>query len=160
MDGSNRHDQHSAVLRSLAEAAASVAGVELVEIHLRGSSRKRLVRVDIDRPGPRPVTLVDCQAVSAALGAAIDECGVLSDAYVLEVSSPGADRPIRSLDDIRRNSGRRIVVVARSAVDGRREFRGMLRGLSEGQLDVVDDDAGEVRIPLECIEIARQEIKF
>jgi len=160
MDASNRHDRLSATLGSLAAEAARRVGVEVVDIHVRGSSRKRLVRVDIDRPGPRPVTLEDCQAVSGALGAAIEETGALHDPYLLEVSSPGADRPIRSLDDIRRNTGRRIVVRTLSPVGSRREFRGPLEGLVDGQLCVLDDDAGEVRIPLGHIEIARQELAF
>jgi len=156
----HRHESLVEQLRSLAAEAARQSAVELVELHVAGSSRSRRVRVDIDRAGPRSVTLADCQAVSLALGQAIDEAGILPTEYVLDVSSPGLDRPIRSADDARRNVGRRIVVTTSLPVDGHREFHGLLCDFCGDALRVDDDQAGEVRIPLDCIVIARQEVAF
>jgi ribosome maturation factor RimP len=160
MDGRNRHERLCEEIHSLATTAARSSGVEVVEVRVRGSAGKRVVRVDIDRAGPVRVTLGDCQAVSAQLATAIDEAGVLDDTYVLELSSPGADRPIRTADDIRRNAGRRIEIIACSPLGGRTDFRGVLSGLVDGQMCWVDDESGEMRIPLEHVAIARQEIAF
>ena len=120
--------------------------MELVELTLRGSSRRRTLRVDIDRPGPRGVDLEDCKRVSELLGAAIEADDDLIDgSYVLEVSSPGIDRPIRSVDDIRRNTGRRVVVTTREAAEERRSVRGLLAGQRNGILILEDEDRDDDR---------------
>jgi ribosome maturation factor RimP len=155
-----RHAELLAGLRSLASRLAEESGVELVELTLKGSSRRRLLRVDIDRAGPQGVDLDDCKRVSEALGAALEDEGLIRDSYVLEVSSPGADRPIVSADDIRRNTGRPVVVTTREAVEGRRTFRGRLCGERNGSLLLAGEDLEEITIPLEKIEAARQEIGF
>lgn len=148
-------------LRRAAARSAEEVGAELVDLTLRGSSRRRTLRVDIDRPGPRGVDLEDCGRVSELLGAAIEAAGDLIDgSYLLEVSSPGVDRPIRSHDDIRRNTGRRIVVALREAAEGRRQVRGLLAGERNGSLVLEDEDGNEIEILLENVETARQDVEF
>ena len=103
--------------------------------------------------------LEDCERVSGALEAALDESGVVDDAYVLEVSSPGLDRPIRTDDDIRRNTGRAVVVETREPVDGRRSFRGVLLG-ADGDALRLREEEGETLLPRALIVKAHQEIGF
>jgi len=156
--------RHAALLdslRRLAARAVEECGLELVELMLRGSSRRRTLRVDIDRPGPRGVDLEDCKRVSESLGAAIDaDDDLIEGSYLLEVSSPGIDRPIRSFDDIRRNTGRRIVVTTRGAAEERRSVRGLLKGRRDSVLLLEDEDRNEIEIPLENVETARQDAEF
>jgi len=147
-------------IRGLALRVASDVGVELVDVALRGSSTNRALRVDIDRAGPRGVNLEDCQCVSAALGAELEARELLDSRYVLEVSSPGLDRPIRSDADFRRNTGRRVEVVTRGPQLGRTRFTGVLLGRSEGSVRIADDELGEVRLPLEEVASTRQEVGF
>jgi ribosome maturation factor RimP len=158
------HGRHASLLEGLRRLAARVveeAGVELVDLALRGSSRRRTLRVDIDRAGPRGVNLDDCKRVSEALGAAIEEEDELIDgSYVLEVSSPGVDRPIRSPEDIRRNTGRRVVVTTREADEGGRSIRGLLAGQRNGVLILEDEARNEIEIPLENVETTRQDVEF
>jgi len=156
--GEGRHKQLLDALNGLAARIAADAGVELVELSLRGSSRSRILRVDIDRCGERGVTIDDCARVSDALGAALEDDELIDGEYLLEVSSPGIDRPIRSTDDIRRNTGRRVVVTTREPLDGRRRFAGTLTGQRDGAMTVREDDRTTVAIPLEIIEAARQEV--
>jgi ribosome maturation factor RimP len=158
-----RHERHQELLeqlRALARQAAESAGVELVDLHVAGSSTQRRVRVDIDRGGPASVTHDDCQAVSSTLGATIEASGLIASAYVLEVSSPGVDRPIRSSDDARRNVGRRIRIQTNVAIGGRREFVGLLRALVGDDISLEDEMVGSVQIPLGSISVARQEVAF
>ncbi len=155
-----RHDELTRQIRTLAAQAAERAGVELVELHVAGSSSARRIRVDIDRAGPASVTLEDCQVVSSTLGAAIDEAGIVTSHYTLEISSPGVDRPIRTSDDVRRNVGRRILVQTNMAFAGRHEFVGVLRGFVDDALCIDDDAVGAVRIPLDSVAVARQEVAF
>jgi ribosome maturation factor RimP len=153
-----RHVELLGELQRIAAAQAQASGVELVDLTLRGSSRKRTLRVDIDRAGAKGVDLEDCKRVSEAIGNAIEASDLIEGSYVLEVSSPGVDRPIRSADDIRRNTGRRVLVTTTEPVEGKRSFRGLLTGESNGSLKLVGDDREEIEIPLEKIETARQDV--
>lgn len=156
--GGVRHEQLLGELRRIASRVAEEAGVELVDLALRGSSNRRRLRVDIDKSGPRGVDLDDCQKVSKALGAALEEADPIGGSYVLEVSSPGADRPISSADDFRRNIGRRIVVTTEDPEQGMRSIRGLLLGEMNGCLKLAEEGNGEVEIPLGKVRIARQDI--
>jgi ribosome maturation factor RimP len=158
--GDGRHAELLSALRSIATAEAAAAGVELVDLSLKGSSRKRTLRVDIDRAGPQGVDLEDCKRVSEAIGEAIEASELIEDSYVLEVSSPGVDRPIRTADDLRRNTGRTIVVTTAEAVQGRHSFRGLLLEARNGSLRLAGDEFEEIEIPLEKIETARQDVGF
>jgi ribosome maturation factor RimP len=156
-------DRHAELVRRVEAAAARAAlaeGVELVEVSVRGPSRKRLVRVDIDRVGTAGVGLADCKRVSDALGRILDEDDVIPGSYVLEVSSPGTDRPIRTAADLRRNTGRRLVVTTAEPIGGRREFRGLLVQATGDSMTLQIDDREAVEIPLERIANAHQDIGF
>jgi ribosome maturation factor RimP len=155
-----RHAELLDELRRVALAEAEAAGVELVDLTLKGSSRKRILRLDIDRAGPQGVDIEDCKRMSEAIGAAIEAGDLIRGSYVLEVSSPGVDRPIRSADDIRRNTGRRVVVTTNEPVAGKRAFRGLLVGKGDGSLRLAEKDNEETEIPLKKIETARQDVGF
>jgi ribosome maturation factor RimP len=94
--------------RQMTERLAAL-GFELVELRRGGSSRHPHLSVRIDWtdivPG-RKVTVDDCALVSRALEAWLDEAGIGGGQYILEVSSPGMDRPLRRLEDWRRFTGR------------------------------------------------------
>ena len=135
--------RHEALLDELTQLAAGVAGelgVELVELSLRGSSRRRVLRVDIDRAGPRGIDIEDCKRLSNMLGDRIEESETLKDSYLLEVSSPGVDRPIQTADDIRRNTGRNIIVTTREPLNGQRSFRGRLEGELDGTIRLTSSE--------------------
>ena len=147
-------------LRRLAEPIMAETALELVEVVLKGSPGHQLVRLNIDRPGAGGVDLTDCQRVSRTLGEVLDGVELLPGGYVLEVSSPGADRPIRLADDFRRNTGRRIVVTPSDADGARRSHHGTLLGCENGELRLEGEDRKEIRIPLNGVVTARQEVAF
>jgi ribosome maturation factor RimP len=147
-------------LRTLVTSMAARWGLELVDLKLKGGHGKSLLRVDLDRPGPRGVTLEECQEVSHALGAALENGDVLPGAYTLEVSSPGLDRPIRTPEDVRRNTGRRVIVRTAEPIDGATSFSGVLLGLDDGLLRLRTGDETEVQIPFAAVTHARQEVEF
>lgn len=102
-------------------------GVELVDVRWSGRGRGALLRVIIDRAAG--VTLDDCERVSNAASAVLDAADPIPSSYRLEVSSPGAERPLRSVDDWRNALGRRVNVRLRSG-DGERVLEGTLLSLS------------------------------
>lgn len=102
-------------------------GVDLVDVHWSGRGRGAVLRVVIDRAGG--VTLDDCERVSNAASAVLDAADPIDTSYRLEVSSPGAERPVRTVDEWRAALGRRVNVRLRSG-DGERILEGTLVSLS------------------------------
>jgi len=81
-------------------------------------------------------------------------------AYTLEVSSPGLDRPLRTVDDFRRFAGRRAKLVMREAVDGQTFLKGRLGGV-EGDRVIIDaDDRRRHQVPIGIITRANLEVEF
>ncbi len=118
-------------------------GFELVEVEVSLGSGPSLFRLFIDRQGG--VTLDDCAAVSQMLSPLLDKLDIVPGAYTLEVSSPGFDRPVRKPADFVRFSGERIRVKSELAVDGRKNFTGVLVGFEDGVV-TVDCDGERHRI--------------
>jgi ribosome maturation factor RimP len=147
-------------LRQLASRAVGEADVELVDLVFRRSGNSSFVRLDIDRAGEVGVGIEDCQRVSRAMSFALDQMDLIPSSYQLEVSSPGIDRPIRSDDDIRRNTGRRVRVLTEVSDNERQSYRGRLLGAEDGCL-VLDTGAGEpLRVPLAQVVKAQQDLPF
>ncbi len=144
----------------IASRVVRECGLELVDFKIHRSGGVRLVRLDIDRAGAIGVGLDDCQRVSRTLGAALDEADLIPSRYHLEVSSPGADRPIRTADDIRRNTGRRVRVLADDPSSGRCCYRGRLLGAAEGGLLLETEDGHPLTVPLERVVKAQQDLAF
>ncbi len=150
----------SGELSRLVSRIAVDLDVELVDIAMRGAGGRRVLRVDIDRPGPDGVSIEDCQKLSYAISEALEENDLIPYRYVLEVSSPGADRPIRSEDDARRNAGRMVVVESRDDEGKTQTIRGRLAGYDAGALVVESDSERMVHIPLERVVKAHQALEL
>lgn len=126
-------------------------GFELVEAELGRQGGDWLVRLFIDKANG--VTIDDCAAVSRAVAPLLDDPAFLNGLYVLEVSSPGFDRPVRKPDDFVRFAGERIKVSTIAAVAGRKRFTGVLKGFSDGMVSL--DCSGEpVEIHIENVHRA------
>lgn len=97
----------------LARRAAQSAGVQLAWTEVRGPRGSRRVRVFIEGPDDVPVGLRDCERMNAKLSALFDLEDPVPGSYVLEVSTPGLDRPLHSPADCRRFTGRRVRVKRR-----------------------------------------------
>jgi ribosome maturation factor RimP len=135
-------DPASAGLAAEIERQVEQMGFELVELEVAGNRARPILRVYLDRPDSVPgkpgVGTDDCAAVSRALKPMLDARDDLSDRYVLEVSSPGVERPLTRPRDWRRFAGHEVSVRGRGPLAGRaRRLDGELLGLS-------DPDAGEV----------------
>src|SRR5882762_3862226 len=93
-------------VREIAERVAASAGLEIVEVELRGGGKARMLRIFIDKPGG--VTHEDCAKLSREVGTILDVEDAVPGAYVLEVSSPGLDRKLSRAADFERFVGSRI----------------------------------------------------
>ena len=139
----------------------SVLELELVELRFGGSRARPVLDVRIDRTDGGKVIVADCERASRAIEAKLDGSADLVDGrYVLEVSSPGAERPLRTLADWRRFRGRRAVVKSArlAAVGGRAEIEIVAAGGEEGsggQVIIRDDKGLEYTLALAEITEAR-----
>ena len=103
-------------------AELDALGFDLVEFKVGGSKGRPVLDVRIDRRDGAKVQVGDCERASRAIEARLDaEPGVIDARYVLEVSSPGMDRPLRTPSEWRRFAGRRATVKA-AALGGRHEY--------------------------------------
>ena len=137
---------------SIAEPLCLDEGLELVFIEFRREPQGRVLRLYIDKQGG--VTLDDCALVSQQLGDILDVTLEDVGPYSLEVSSPGVNRPIGRPEHYNRFKGQRIRIKTHQPLDGRKNFRGVLRGINDG-IVAVQCDNEEIHIPLEEISIAR-----
>jgi ribosome maturation factor RimP len=131
-------------------------GFDLVEFRKGGTARRPLLDVRIDRRDGTKVTIENCAQVSRALEPKLDVSGMVGDQYVLEVSSPGVERPLRHAADWRRFVGRRASVTGQ-VVGGRIEGDILaLEGDDANPVGVLRDSKGrEHRFPLSEIKEAR-----
>jgi ribosome maturation factor RimP len=143
-------------VRALAEQTAIDHGVELVHVEVAGPEGHPTVRVFIDRPGG--VTHDDCSDVSTHLGTILDVEDFIHSAYTLEVSSPGIERGLYKLEDYERFSGNQAKIKVRVPLDGQRNFRGLIVGISDRTVILDDRTSGRVKIPFDSIARANLEV--
>jgi len=155
-------------VRSIASRVAGSYGLEIFDVQFRRESGGMVLRIQIDRPGSaakaeESVSVQDCANVSRDLSAVLDVEDVVPSAYILEVSSPGLDRPLRGAADYRRFAGRRAKLVMRERIDGQTFFKGALVGVEEGAAPAVlidGDDGRRHRVPIDVITRANLEVEF
>ena len=143
-------------LQALVESEVRNLGYELFELRTAGSKSRPTLDVRVDREDGNPVTVDDCARISRALEARLDASRVLGERYVLEVSSPGVERPLRTAAHWRRFVGKRVSVKS-PAVGGRIEAENA-GVVEENGSDVVVlrmPKGDEKRVPLADIKEAR-----
>lgn len=135
MSGRNATAQKSYEL--LAPVAAE-HGCELIDVEYVTEGKKRILRLIIDKASG--IGLDECSEVSLAAEAVLDAVDLVSESYDLEVSSPGADRPIVSDKDYIRNTGRLVEVFLHSNVGKRDHYEGILGSSGSGFVEITLDE--------------------
>lgn len=132
--------------RRLAEIVAPVIesmGFELVRVRFMGG-KTGTVQIMAERPGGG-IEVDECAGISAAVSAALDVEDPIGDAYTLEISSPGIDRPLTRLKDFEAFEGWEAKVETAEPISGRRRFRGVLAGV-EGEEVLMNVEEGTIGI--------------
>jgi ribosome maturation factor RimP len=145
------------------ERRVDALGFELVELDRAGDRRRPILRVAVDRPDSVPgqpgVSLEDCTAVSRALEPWLDELESLPKNYVLEVSSPGVERPLVRPRDWRRFAGQEVALRGKQPLAGKaKRLEGTLLGVVEGEggerASLRLESGEEVQVPLAEVDRA------
>lgn len=139
-------------LRELVEPTAEAMGFRVVRIRMVGGSPQTLQIMAERFDGT--MTVDDCADLSHAVSALLDVDDPISGEYMLELSSPGIDRPLVREDDFDRFAGYEAKVETLELIDGRKRFRGMLKG-SDGDQILIDMDGTIARLPFDQIAEAK-----
>lgn len=138
--------------------------LELVDVEFKREGRTNYLRLFIDKPGG--VTIEDCQHVSRECEVILDVEDLIRTQYVLEVSSPGLDRPLKTEEDYQRLQKRLVKLKTFQAIQGRRNFLGYLQetiaetATSPMVVKITTLDGEDLQIPYPLIASARLEVEF
>lgn len=137
------------LVRNTAELAATEAGCELVDVEYVKEGTNWYLRVYIDKEGG--IMISDCEAVNRPISQMLDEKDPIEEAYFLEVSSPGLERPLKTEKDYLRAVDKEVIVKLYQAEDGIRQFEGFLSGLKDGIVTIKMNEVETKEIPLKSI---------
>lgn len=149
------------VTEELATPIVDSLGLELVDVEYVKEGSNWFLRVYIDKEGG--IDIDECGLVSEKLSAKLDELDPIKDAYFLEVSSPGAERPLKTKADIADHVGSYVNIKLYEKIDGEKEFEGTIKSFEEDILTLeykVKTRKKELSVPYDKIAKARLAIAF
>ena len=173
--GTVRESAQEPIVRRIAEPILNALGLVLVDVELRGRGGNSLLRLVIERApadseAVENVTVQDCERAHVLIGHALDVEDPIPHAYVLEVSSPGLDRPIRSARDYERFQGRLARFKLAKPLGGQGVVIGRIQRLDgrhvwiemplQGRQRAGQREATPIPLVLEDIQEARLEVEF
>ncbi|BAN50645.1 ribosome maturation factor RimP [Metapseudomonas resinovorans] len=144
---SSKLEQLQALLAPVVEAL----GYQCWGIEFLSQGRHSLLRIYIDHENG--ILVEDCEKVSRQISGVLDVEDPIANEYTLEVSSPGMDRPLFTLEQFAVHAGELVKIKLRSPFEGRRNFQGLLRGVEEQDVVVLIEDR-EFLLPIELIDKA------
>jgi ribosome maturation factor RimP len=140
-------------IAQMIEPSLVAMGYRLVRVVVT-SGRRATLQVMAERIDDAPMTVDDCALISRSVSALLDVADPIAGAYLLEISSPGIDRPLVRPEDYDRFSGFEARIELTEPFAGRKRFRGRLLGTADGEVRLVTE-AGEARLPLASVARAR-----
>jgi ribosome maturation factor RimP len=144
-------------IRPLIQARLADLGLELHDLRFFRTGSRGILRIFID--AERGVTIADCEKTSGEISLLLDVENFSDQPYTLEVSSPGADRPLSTEKDFNRNAGRMVTMQVEKA-DGAKTWMDARIVKCAGGIVTVATDAGETEIPLARISHAKIKLEF
>ena len=144
---SSKLEQLQAIVAPVIEAL----GYQCWGVEFLSQGKHSLLRIYIDHADG--ILVDDCEKVSRQISGVLDVEDPISNEYTLEVSSPGMDRPLFTLEQLAAHAGEQVKIKLRTPFDGRRNFQGVLRGVEEQDVVVLVDEH-EYLLPIDAIDKA------
>jgi ribosome maturation factor RimP len=129
-------------------------GIELVELKLHRTKKRIVLKFFVDKP-EGGINLDECAQLNESIGKILDKEDLIQESFILEVSSPGLDRPLMTIKDFTRVKGRNIRIFLREAINGKTELIGKVSSI-RGNNIIIDIVNQEIEIPLNKINKAKQ----
>lgn len=152
------HGQDTIIkLKNIISSLLESQGYILVDIRFYvNCDKRRILEVLVDRI-EGGIRLQECAQISKDMGVLIDESGLDLEGYVLEVSSPGLDRPLKVCSDFKRVIGKKITAYLKEPIEGRLEYCGILESAEDSGI-IIKTQTTNVQIPLDKLNKAKQVI--
>ena len=133
----SRRETYETKAEELLAPIVDSKGFELVDVEYVKEGGTWYLRGYIDKPGG--ITVNDCEAVSREFSDRLDEKDFIEDSYIMEISSPGLDRPLKKEKDYQRSLGRMIEVRTYRPIEKRKEFCGILKAYDADTVTIEED---------------------
>ena len=146
------------MLEELIAPVVEAEGYECVDVTFEKAGKDWVLTTYID--GPNGIGLDDCEVVSRKLSYLMDEKDPIEQSYLLEVSSPGIDRPLKKEKDFARNMDKRIVVSFYAPVNGSKQLSGILKGYNGVTLTLQLDSEEMMELEMSAVSKVAPEIEF
>lgn len=143
-----RGDLYAQVVEAIGDLMRGLS-LEVADVSITRDKGRAFLRIAVDREGG--VTLDDCASASEMIGQVIERENLLEGPYVLEVMSPGLDRPLKRAEEFRRSVGKRVRVNLKQTFEGKKSMTGVLRNAGEESVRL---DLGEEQVDLKYEAIA------
>ena len=135
-------------LLELIEPVAESQGLEVVRVRLMGGTQRRRLQIMAERAVDHDITVEECARLSRAVSEVLDAADPISGEYLLEVSSPGVDRPLTRLSDFDLFDGYEARLETDRMIEGRKRFKGVLAGVDGDHVAVdLEGEADTALIP-------------
>jgi len=147
-------DQAKDKILELAKKHLEGKGLDLIEMNIEHRKNNHLIQILADKP-EGGITIAECARLNKDIGRELEEGNILEDSYMLEVSSPGIDRPLCTEKDFLRNIGKKVHVFLKTPINEKLERDGAIHSVKDGCLFI--DVGDEIhRLPLDTVNKAKQ----
>ena len=143
-------------LKNIIADYLKIQGLDLIDLIYRYEGKDLILRILVDKP-QGGITLEECAQLNKQIGNILDEKDILQTRYVLEVSSPGLDRRLKTKSDFNRCINRRVRFFLNEAIGGKMECEGIINKVEDDAV-CIDSDGKIIEIPLLKIITAKQVI--
>lgn len=145
------------IIEELIAPTVLESGMELVDVEFVKEGGSWYLRIFIDKPGG--IGIEDCGYISHKIDSLLDEKDPIPQSYVLEVSSPGIERPLKKLTDFSRFAGSMAVVTTFAPFDGKKNITGRIAAVRDDNI-IIDSEGKELAIPFRQVASARLKAEF
>ena len=152
----SRREEYERKAEAMLAPIVEESGFELVDVEYVKEAGNWYLRGYIDKPGG--ITVNDCEAVSRRFSDRLDEDDFIEDSYIMEISSPGLDRPLKKEKDFARSIGKEVDIRLYRARDKQKDFTGILTEYDKDSVTIETED--ETRLTFERADIALIRLAF
>ncbi|MCI9616776.1 MAG: ribosome maturation factor RimP [Eubacterium sp.] len=154
----SRREEYESKTEALLIPILEEKGYEMVDVEYVKEGSSWYLRAFVDKPGG--ITINDLESVSRRLSDLLDEKDFISDAYILEVSSPGLGRPLKKDRDFDRSIGEEIEVHLYRSLNGNKQYIGLLKSYDKDTITIEDEDGSEINLDRVNVSLVKLTIDF
>lgn len=154
----SRREEYEQKTEALLLPIVEEKGYELVDVEYVKEGSNWYLRAYVDKEGG--ITINNLEAVSRKLSDLLDEEDFISDAYILEVSSPGLGRPLKKDKDFDRSIGEEIEIHLYRSIDGNKQYVGLLKSYNKETITIETEDGDEINVDRTNVSLVRLTIDF